>query len=369
MKPSLKYAIAIVDLVLAIYIFIIGINGLSEALSIILDDYISTTFLHTILYKLENPFFGLLVGIVGTAILQSSSTTSAIIIATVSSGVLSVRTALPIIIGTNFGTTITNTIVALFQRKKNQDSYEQALAASMLHDFYNLITLSIMFPLEITYHFIENMAFKIYGFYSGSSNLLGRFSNPLNSSIEYFTDIIKIITNDEPVWYTIVSLALIIGSLSMLVHLLKKIFLKSIKKELSQKLFATRFRSWASGVFSTMIIQSSSVTTSLVVPLAASKELTLEQIYPYTVGANIGTGLTAFIAAVSLNPIALIAALISLIYDVTATILVFINPLLSWLPVYLAKQFGYYGAKYKRLPLIYIVITFIVIPLFIMQLK
>ena len=52
-----------------------------------------------------------------------------------------------------------------------------------------------------------------------------------------------------------------------------------------------------SGMLVTMLVQSSSTTTSLIVPLAGTGLLTLEEVYPFTLGANIGTCITALIAA------------------------------------------------------------------------
>jgi solute carrier family 34 (sodium-dependent phosphate cotransporter) len=360
MKQYLKNTIFFIDSVFFIFVFIVGINGLSEALSLLFSSNLSGSVLHGFLSHLASPFFGLVVGIIATALMQSSSTTTAVTIAIVSSGALSIQTAIPIILGANFGTTITNTIVALLQTKKN---VEKALAASTLHDFYNLMTLLIIFPLEMKFHLVEKTSFYLYKMFATTESLSTRFQNPLITSIDYINNFLKTATGNNPTIYLIISLAITVVALTSLVKILKSNFLETIKKSLSKKFFATPFRSWASGAVSTMIIQSSSVTTSLVIPLAAEDKLTLEQIYPYTVGANIGTGLTAFIAAVSLSPIAFIAALISLMFDVFSTFIIFLNPLLSHVPIFLARRFGYYSAKYKQFPFIYIVIAFIVLPL------
>lgn len=368
-NKKFKKTIFFLDVLFFIFIFTVGINGVSESLFLLLSSHLSSGFFNTILLKLANPCFGLFVGIVATAILQSSSTTSAIIIAVVSPGILPFRTAIPIILGTNFGTTITNTLVALLQRKKSKAAYERSLAASTLHDFYNIITLLITFPLEIKYHFVEKASFYLYEFIGSNANSMTRqFNNPLVILINSINQWISSAIGDNPLLYFIVSLSIAVLSISSLVNLLKKRFLPQIEQSLSQKLFATKFRSWLSGVTSTMLIQSSSITTSLVIPLASSEKLTLEQIYPYTVGANIGTGLTAFVAAASLNPIAIIAAIASLLFDTFSTFIVFLNPLISNLPLYLAKQFGFYGAKYKRLPYLYIAVAFIVLPFLAIQL-
>src|SRR5208337_3143598 len=59
----------------------------------------------------ENPFAGLVIGIVATGLIQSSSTVSSIIVGLVAGG-LPVYIAVPMIVGSNIGTSITNTIVS-----------------------------------------------------------------------------------------------------------------------------------------------------------------------------------------------------------------------------------------------------------------
>ena len=57
-------------------------------------------------------------------------------------------------------------------------------------------------------------------------------------------------------------------------------------------IFKTTIRAMLFGILITFLVQSSSITTSLVVPLAGAGILKLRQIFPYTLGANIGTTMT-----------------------------------------------------------------------------
>ena len=93
-----------------------------------------------------NPFMGLIIGTVSTALIQSSSTVSSIIVGLVAGG-LPVSTAVPMIMGANIGTTITNTIVSL-GHMADDDEFERAFAAATIHDFFNLWSVVIFLPLE-----------------------------------------------------------------------------------------------------------------------------------------------------------------------------------------------------------------------------
>ena len=92
-----------------------------------------------------NPWVGLSVGVLGTVLIQSSTTTTAIAVTAIGSGALPIRGAIPIILGANVGTTVTTTLVALtFIGSRTE--FRRALGASTIHDFYNWLALLIFFP-------------------------------------------------------------------------------------------------------------------------------------------------------------------------------------------------------------------------------
>ncbi len=99
----------------------------------------------------KNPFAGLLVGTLCTALIQSSSTITSIIVGLVAGG-LPVAIAVPMIMGANIGTTITNTLVSL-GHVKNRQEFQRAFAAATIHDFFNLISVVIFLLLELATHY------------------------------------------------------------------------------------------------------------------------------------------------------------------------------------------------------------------------
>ena len=105
----------------------------------------------------DNPISGLMVGILTTVLVQSSSTTTSLIIGLVGADEMTVNTAIPMIMGANIGTTVTNTIVSVGHINRGNE-FRRAFAASTVHDFFNILSVLILFPLEMTFHWIQKSA-------------------------------------------------------------------------------------------------------------------------------------------------------------------------------------------------------------------
>ncbi|XP_037635513.1 sodium-dependent phosphate transport protein 2A-like [Sebastes umbrosus] len=97
---------------------------------------------------LSNPVAGLVVGILVTVLVQSSSTSTSIVVSLVASGLLEVRSAVPIIMGSNIGTSVTNTIVAMMQAAE-RDEFQRAFAGATIHDCFNWLSVLVLLPLEV----------------------------------------------------------------------------------------------------------------------------------------------------------------------------------------------------------------------------
>src|SRR6516162_4454290 len=112
---------------------------------------------HSMFAFAANPWVGLSVGVLGTVLIQSSTTTTALAVTAVGAGALPIRGAIPIIIGANLGTTVTPTLVALTY-VGSRTQFRRALATSTIHDFYNWLALLIFFPLELIWHPLERIS-------------------------------------------------------------------------------------------------------------------------------------------------------------------------------------------------------------------
>ena len=98
--------------------------------------------------SVSNPIVGLFIGVVGTVLVQSSSASTSLIVGLVASGALGLDQAVPMIMGANIGTTVTNTLVSLGHVRQSQE-FRRALSAATVHDFFNLMAVTILLPFEL----------------------------------------------------------------------------------------------------------------------------------------------------------------------------------------------------------------------------
>ena len=164
-----------VILAIVLYLFLYSINLLSHAFKLF-----GKEFAETMLATTSNPFLGLFLGIVSTSVIQSSSTTTAIIVGLVAAGNLSIGNAIPLIMGSNIGTTVT-TILVSFGHARHRLEFSRAFTASIVHDIFNLCSVLILFPLELKFHLIEIVARKLGMGFVGIGGL--KLFNPLKVMI------------------------------------------------------------------------------------------------------------------------------------------------------------------------------------------
>jgi sodium-dependent phosphate cotransporter len=132
---------------------------------------------------------------------------------------------------------------------------------------------------------------------------------------------------------------------------------------LHRTLFRTPLVAIAAGAVITVMVQSSSVTTSVMVPLVGAGVITLRQLFPFTVGANIGTTVTAMLAALATaSPAAITVAFTHLLFNLGGTLLVYASPLRA-LPLALAGKLGELAAANRAFAGVYVVVVFFGLPL------
>jgi len=174
------------------------------------------------------------------------------------------------------------------------------------------------------------------------------------------------IIGDHPWVLLIISLACLLFALTRMVKSLKVLVVNKAEAWFDRYLFKTAPRAFLVGLLLTAMVQSSSITTSLAVPMAAGGLLTLAQVFPYTLGANIGTTVTAMLAAlVTGNLSAIIVAFSHLLFNVSGILIWW--PL-RFVPLTIAEKFARISVKYKYLPIVYIIVVFFLIPLLFISL-
>uniref|UniRef100_A0A8C6SG96 Solute carrier family 34 member 2a n=1 Tax=Neogobius melanostomus TaxID=47308 RepID=A0A8C6SG96_9GOBI len=135
---------------------------------------------------LSNPLAGLVIGVLVTLLVQSSSTSSSIVVSMVSSGLLTVQLAVPIIMGTNIGTSVTNTLVAMTQ-VGDRRTFRRAFAGATVHDFFNWLSVLALLPLELATGYLYKVTKLIidsFNIQSGEApDLLNVITDVLTESI------------------------------------------------------------------------------------------------------------------------------------------------------------------------------------------
>ena len=316
-----------------------------------------------------NPFLGLLIGTLCTALIQSSSTVTSIIVGLVAGG-MPVTVAVPMIMGANIGTTITNTLVSL-GHVRNKEEFQRAFAAATVHDFFNLMAVFVFLPLEIMFGLLQKSSGFFLQWISGGDSISMKgmnFIKPITKPvINVIQDALSFLPGILPgVTLAVLGVVIILLSITLVGKLLKVLMVGKVKEFLHRMIGRGPLAGIASGTVVTVAVQSSSTTTSLMVPLVGTGVLKLRDIYPFTLGANIGTTITALLAATAVigdhAGLALQIALIHLLFNISAVVILFGLPLTRNIPIKLAEGFSVIAAERKTLAITYILGMFFVFP-------
>lgn len=466
---------------------------------------------------IDNPISGVMIGVLATVFVQSSSTSTSVVVAMVSSEILTVKVGIPIIMGANIGTTVTNTIVSMGFVAQPLELH-RAFAAATVHDMFNFLAVITFLPIEVIIGEIQGTGGPLYWMTDaiataalGGGGADKLFTSPIKtitapvadeicksnkyviygrtlprpdsqmatttcqtcksidgvthkedcelpepeedsgrrlSAGEAFTRSLlsKRRLEDEEAaaepadcaeyacvpsklagyyksaakkayaniqkcedhiqgyscgekdscylygaqYYddhitngglvsggflkgagdvgagilgVIISLLLLSGGMLGLTKCLTKIFISKAKKIIAAALLMNDYIGILVGLGITIIVQSSSVTTTALTPLAGIGVLPLSKMYPMTLGANIGTTTTALLASlVDLKKVGVQIALCHFFFNIFGIMLYFPVPVLRKIPLLGAKTLGLYSCKYKFAPLIYIATCFLVVP-------
>ncbi len=338
----------------SIIAFLLSINWLGYGFSRIGQETAAS-----IISATSNPFIGLFIGLLTTAIIQSSSTTTSMAVAAVAAGSLSLTQAVPIVIGANIGTTITSTVVSMSYITSPHE-FRKAVAGGTIHDFFNILTVVILFPLELKYHILTDLSYYFVQFIhvDASSNFQG--------------DFLGIWTLVENIGETLVqwigalglilgSFILLFGTVKLISQVLSKVLIGNARNRF-ENIFNSPGKSLGWGFLLTTIIQSSSVTTSLLVPLTATDKIKIENGLRFIIGANVGTTITAIIASLFKSEAAVSLAFIHFFFNLIGACIFLFVPLASKIPIALSQYLGLLSEKHRIVGLIYIIITFFMLP-------
>ncbi|MGO2008910.1 Na/Pi symporter [Vreelandella alkaliphila] len=318
-----------------------------------------------------NPMIGLVIGVVATALIQSSSTVTAIIVGMVAGG-LPVSIAIPLIMGANIGTSLTSTIVSLGHVRSGEE-FRRAFSAATVHDAFNIVAVAILLPLEMMFGFLEKTSALLAGFFVSDASVDMKSVNFMKMAISPATDLLSASVSWLPnqVWMgvalIVIGVALILFVVTAIGKVLRKVMVGKARDIMHASVGRGPVSGMCSGAIITLLVQSSSTTTALIVPLAGTGVFNLRQVYPFTLGTNVGTCITALLAATAISgPTAVLAmqiALVHLMFNLVGILTIYGLPFLRGIPPSIATGLAELAQKNKLYVVAYILGVFFVLPL------
>jgi sodium-dependent phosphate cotransporter len=351
-----------------LYLFLVGVKSLETGISTFGSDAIDQIF-----GSVANPIAGLAAGILATVLVQSSSVSTATIVGLVGSGILPFESAIPMIMGANIGTTVTNTLASLGHVRQSA-YFERALAAATMHDYFNILTVALLLPLEVAFGAVSRIAIALADFFDGLLPDVGTGSSPVKDAVaapvSWVDDLLASLG-----WETVTgAIVLVLGfvlifiSLWMITRNMRAVMSGRIENAINGILAkGAGVGALIAGTLMTVAVQSSSITTSILVPLVAAGVLSLRNAFPITLGANIGTTVTALLASVAADsPDALVVAVAHLVFNVLGILIFYPWPPLRRIPLRLAAWTASAAVRRKSLVAAYVIGLFVILPLVVL---
>lgn len=320
-----------------------------------------------------NPLIALMAGVVATAAIQSSSTVTSIIVGLVAGG-LPLPIAIPMIMGANIGTSLTSTIVSL-GHVRNGEEFERAFSAATVHDSFNVLAVLLLFPIELMLHPLENTSLWLAGFFAAdmaaadvnvsSFNIIAIAIEPSVNAFLWISG--GLVDVWQGMFLILAGIALILFVVHSVGKILKKLMTGRALEILNNAVGRGPVSGMGAGGIITVMVQSSSTTTALIVPMAGSGIMSMKQVYPFTLGGNLGTTVTALLAAAAITGstaiLAFQIALLHMLFNLAAILLIFSIPFLRNIPPDIAEKMASVTQKNKWFVGAYIFTLFFLVPL------
>ena len=347
-----------------IYLFLVGVSALEQGIKVMGQDTQERLF-----ENVSNPVAGLCIGILGTVLVQSSSASTSVIVGLVAAGAIDIDMAVPMIMGANIGTTVTNTLVSVGSARRS-DEFRRAFATATVHDFFNVFAVAILLPIELLTGVLSNAAGWL------SEQLVGASGSEWKSPIKEWVKTPVGWIQDLESWLGLsgtalgvvmvaTGLVLIIVSLGLITKNMRKLIADRVERSMNNVLAkGSGSVAMLLGMVVTMLVQSSSITTSILIPMAAAGVLSIRNAYPVTLGANVGTTITALLAALaSSSPDALTVALVHTLFNLSGILILYVPRFVRGAPIYCAEWLARIAATRPVWAVAYVMGAFIVLPL------
>jgi solute carrier family 34 (sodium-dependent phosphate cotransporter) len=346
-----------------LYLFLVGVALLEAGIAAM-----GAGFQEGLLQSVSHPISGLSAGILATVLVQSSSVSTATIVGMVGAGTLPLGLAVPMIMGANIGTTVTNTLASLGSIRRAEE-FRRAFGAATVHDFFNLMAVAVLLPIELATGVLSRAAGGITQFLIDAElRATTPGKSPIRTAVKLPIGWLEGVV--EPGRGTAflflgLGLGLIFLALALITRNMRRLVAGSVERVMNRVIGrGGGLVGIVVGIGVTVAVQSSSITTSILVPLVAAGVLSLRSAYPITLGANVGTTITALIASLAvLRPEGLTIALVHLLFNVTGIALLYPVPQVRMIPVRLAEALADAAVRRQRVVFAYALTLFLALPL------
>lgn len=369
-----------------VFLFICSLEGVGYGFKLMFKEWAKV-----ILSMVESgvaPFAGLAVGVLATTLLESSSavvaTTMVSMAGMVASGLplsSAIRFGVPMVLGANVGTTVGNTITLFaIRRSTTREEFNSTIPGVVVDDIYEFLTICLFFPLELATGFLSKTATSL-GFFL--FNIL-----KLEKVLSIFENTIIDILIEDPIikpmgeffvnifgprfsgillfafWFVVVVI-----SIDFLISKGLKKLIQSDWAENVTSAFSSPFKSFATGFSITWLVGSSSIGTSLAIPMIATRMVKLDEAYPYLCGCNIATtvDLAQIYGYIAGGIIGVMLGSAHVFLNILALLLWLVTPL-RIVPIRIAQGIGEFmsSRRYSALLLLgYAITIFIIVPLIV----
>ena len=366
-RPASSPAARIASVLALLFVFLLGIKGLGEGFELLGSELLDAFFQAT-----ENPFVGLMIGLLATTLMQSSSVTTSMVVALVAApeNPLPLANAVPMIMGANIGTTVTATVVSLAHMGR-VDEFRRAFPVAICHDLFNYLAVLVLLPLELMTGYLQSAAITIGSMVEGAGGVT--YQSPIRAALNAAFEPIETVATSlfqvqlgQAAFLLVLSGLLIFAALYLLVQTMRTAAHGRVEVMVTNVLGSSAVLAMLIGAIVTVMVQSSSITTSLMVPLAAAGVLRLEQAFPVTLGANIGTTVTAFLAALAVSgpnaTAGLEIALVHLLFNLSGILLVYPVAGVRRLPLRAAEVLTGLALRSRRMVVVWVVVLFYGVP-------
>ncbi|MBQ6109608.1 MAG: Na/Pi symporter, partial [Thermoguttaceae bacterium] len=355
-----------------IYLFLCAVKMFGASTDLLRNEY--KTSVDALFSGMRNPFVGLCVGIFATALMNSSSATTSLVVALVAMNVIPIEHAVPVVIGANIGASITSMVVSL-GNITNKKAFVLGYGVPFIQDWYSIITATVCLSLEFSFHFMSRTAMWLAGllvqFGGSAAEVAGSagtaaaemsgswLCNPIPVLVDapvkldrfLLIDLMHFPNTACAILMGILGLGILFFALVNMTKNMKILMADKVEEWINAVLSKNGFLGLFIGWIVTMIIQSSGITTSLVVPLVASNILKIRTAYPLILGAKLGTPITGILAALAFlgtpagHP-AMAIALVHFLFNAIGVGLLYPIPALR-LPVFLTERLSPILGKHR----------------------